>query len=108
MTSSRLHLAELFALGLGALGCQVRGPTSPETPKAGVPSIEFELLKREYRLGEDSCTRTAEEVVGIQRRCSEAHWADCVYAGTMYWHGCGVAQNLALAEELYLRACSFG
>jgi hypothetical protein len=83
-----------LAVGLGAVGCHVPGPTSPEHPTAGVPSIELDLLKREYRLGEEPCTRTAEEVVDIQRRCSEAHWADCVYAGTMYWHGRGVAENL--------------
>jgi TPR repeat protein len=95
-------------MGLGALSCHAPGPISPETPKAGVPAIEFELLTHQYRLGEDPCTRTAEEVVDMQRRCSEAHWADCVYAATMYWHGCGVAQNLTLAGQLYLRACSFG
>jgi len=95
-------------MALAAGGCHLPGPTSPETPKAGVPSIEFELLKRQYRLGETPCTRTAEEVVDIQRRCSEAHWADCVYAATMYFNGCGVAQNPTLAEQLYRRACSFG
>src|SRR6188768_1195461 len=102
------HCLVGLALGLGALGCHVPSPTVPETPKAGVPSIELELLNRQYRLDEDPCTRTAEEVVDIQRRCSEAHWADCVYAASMYWHGCGVATNLTLAAQLYQRGCSFG
>lgn len=108
MLSWSRHLVGLLVVALGAAACHVPGPTSPETPKAGVPSIELEFLEHQYRLGEDPCTRSAEEVVDIQKRCSEARWADCVYAATMYWHGCGVAPNEALAEQLFQRACSYG
>ena len=44
----------------------------------------------------------------MQRRCAGETWADCVYAATMYWRGCGVAQDVPQAEALYRRACSFG
>jgi uncharacterized protein len=79
----------------------------PEMPRAGVPQQELALLKTEYSLDESECIRTAEDVVDMQRRCSKARWADCVYAATMYWRGCGVAQDQAQAEALYERACGF-
>jgi TPR repeat protein len=98
----------LSAVALVAGGCRAPAPASPEAPKAGVPTIEYEFLTSQYRMGEDPCERTAEEVVDMQRRCSEPRWADCVYSATMYSLGCGVAQNLALAEQLYRRGCSYG
>jgi TPR repeat protein len=68
----------------------------------------MELLKRQYRSDERPCKRSAEEVVDMERRCSKEHWADCLYAGSMYARGCGVAESRAPAAELYRRACSFG
>jgi TPR repeat protein len=91
-----------------ALGCRAPAPASPEAPKAGVPSVEFEFLTSRYRLNEDPCTRSAEEVVDMHRRCSAPHWADCDYAAAMYSSGCGVAQDLVLSEQLYRRGCSYG
>jgi len=81
--SCKRLLSVSFALSLGAVGCHAPSANVPETPTAGVPSSELEFLKRQYRLGENPCTRSAEEVVDIQRSCSEAHWAACVYSATM-------------------------
>jgi uncharacterized protein len=108
MSSLRGRIFGLLGMGWGTLSCHAPSAPGPETPKAGVPAIEREFLKGQYRLGEEHCTRSAEEVVDMQRRCSEAHWADCVYAASMYFDGCGVAQNLTVAQQLYERSCSFG
>jgi uncharacterized protein len=101
-----LGAVSLGALSLGALGCHASNPTSPQPPQAGVPAIEVEILGR--MKGEVTCRETAEEVVDMQRRCDKSHWAECVYAATMYANGCGVAEAPAVAAGLYHRACSFG
>jgi uncharacterized protein len=100
-------LAGTFALWLGAVSCHAPSPASPEPPEAGVPSAELEFLQR--RKGERPCAQElAEDIVDMQRRCSQEHWADCVYAANMYAHGCGVAKAPEVAEGLYQRGCSFG
>jgi TPR repeat protein len=84
-------------------------PASAAVPAPpGVPEEELALLAQDYAFNASRCVRTAEEVVDMQRQCSQEHWADCVYAGTMYTEGCGVSQNRVVAEALYQRACGFG
>lgn len=65
-------------------------------------------MKREYGFGTRECTRTATEIVDMQRQCSETRWTDCLYAAAMYLWGCGVAQSGDQAEALYQQACRFG
>ncbi|MEY4544588.1 MAG: hypothetical protein RL685_783 [Pseudomonadota bacterium] len=108
MGSWRRRLVGTVALVLGAVGCRAPSPTSPETPKPGVPTIELELLNRMNWQGEAACAAGAGEVVDRQRLCSKEHWADCVYAANRYLYGCAVAQDHVLAEQLSRRACSFG
>jgi TPR repeat protein len=85
-------------------------PSASASPPArpGVLQEELALLAQDYSFNASRCIRTAEEVVDMQRRCSEENWADCVYAGTMYSEGCGVAQDRLQAEALHQRACDFG
>jgi TPR repeat protein len=80
----------------------------PPPPPPGELQQELALLAQDYSFNASRCIRTAEEVVDMQRQCSQDHWADCVYAGTMYTEGCGVAQDRAQAEALHQRACGFG
>ena len=80
----------------------------PEQARPGVPQEELALLDREYAYHGKECTRTAEEIVAIERRCSEARWADCYYAGAMYHTGCGVTRDIVRAVALYQRSCGFG
>jgi TPR repeat protein len=100
----------LWALAFAAsAACRhVEGGQQAEVPRPGVPQQELALLEGTYSINASECTRTAEDVVDMQRRCSGARWADCVYAATMYAQGCGVAQDLARAEALYQRSCGFG
>jgi TPR repeat protein len=82
---------------------------SVESARPGDPELEAKYLEHrsQYR-GSESCESSAEEVVDQQRRCSDVHWAECVYAGSMYWTGCGVAQSAKRAEEFYGRGCAAG
>ncbi len=96
------------ALTVSAACGHVEGVPHAESPRAGVPRQELALLEREYSFNASQCIRTAEEVVDMQRRCSDTRWADCVYAATMYLRGCGVAQDPVQAEALYQRSCGFG
>lgn len=104
-TSALLWLAALAV----STACS-RGHAVPpaRAPRPGVPQEELALLEQEYSFNDDRCARTAEEVVDMQRQCSEARWADCVYTATMYLRGCGVAQNKEHAEALFQRACGYG
>lgn len=96
----------LLALNAGVACGQGGAIHRAEGP--GVLQQELSMLERDYCYGASRCTRTAEEVVDMQRRCSEEHWADCVYAASMYSNGCGVAEDRAQAEALSQRACGFG
>lgn len=104
----------LWALALLGAACSQGGAArQPETPRPafprpGDPKQELAVLEREYALFASQCSRTAEEVVDMQRRCSATRWADCVYAATMYVRGCGVAQDRAQADALFQRSCGFG
>jgi TPR repeat protein len=98
----------ILPLTVGTACVHVQGAQDAEAPRPGLPQQELALLERDYDLYASRCSRTAEEVVEIHRRCDEEHWADCVYAATMYLQGCGVAQNAVQAEALYQRACGFG
>jgi TPR repeat protein len=98
----------MLALPVNAACGHVEGVPQAQAPCAGTPQQELALLEREYSLNERQCIRTAEEVVDMQRRCSETRWTDCVYAATMYLEGCGVAKDPVLAEGLYQRSCGFG
>src|SRR5688572_3501317 len=105
LKSSRLWM---LALAVG-VGCgPAKGGPPAKAPRAGVVKEEIALLKREYGWKEGECNRTAEDVVDMQRRCSETRWPECVSAAVMYHSGCGVAQDVALAESLYQRSCDFG
>jgi TPR repeat protein len=80
----------------------------PPPPPPGEPQQELALLAQDYSFNANRCIRTAQEVVDMQRRCDKAHWADCVYAATMYSEGCGVAQDRVQAEALHQQACGYG
>jgi TPR repeat protein len=107
----KLEWSQFWLLPLTLTVIAACGPAAlppPEAPRPGVPQQELALLKEQYALDESECTRTAEEAVDMQRRCSTTRWADCVYAATMYWRGCGVARDPIRAEALYQRGCDFG
>jgi len=97
-----------LALTFSASCGHVEGVRHAEAPRAGMPLQELAVLEREYSFNVNQCIRTAEEVVDMQHRCSEARWADCVYAATMYLRGCGVAADRVKAEALFQRSCGFG
>lgn len=115
--ASLLICTHVLAVGV-ACGQRVQRADAPPPPpepsvvqhalQPGVPQQELALLAQDYAFNASQCIRTAEEVVDMQRRCSEEHWADCVYAATMYAEGCGVAQDRLQAEALHQRACDFG
>jgi uncharacterized protein len=105
---TRSPLLWMVALPVSAACTHVQGMPPADAPRPGVPQEERTLLQREYSFDDTQCTRTAEEVVEMDHRCSETRWADCVYAATMYLRGCGVAENVVQAEALFQRACGFG
>jgi TPR repeat protein len=106
--SCERFLERLLPVCLAALcGC-ASGLTHAEIPSPGVPSEELAFLRHRYDLDETRCTHTPEEVIEMQTNGSATRWSDCVYAATMYWRGCGVAQDLARAKTFYGRGCSYG
>src|SRR4249920_810831 len=97
----RQGLSRALAHGLVLAGCHaVSAESVAPAPKPGDPELETKYLVRRYHYrGREPCESSAEEVVDQQRRCSDEHWAECVYAGSMYLAGCGVAQSMKRAEE---------
>lgn len=108
----------MLALSFVLAGCPAGSVTKPGSadspdsvepaPKPGDPELESKYLERRFRHANDSCETSAEVVVDQQRLCSDEHWAACVYAGSMYLAGCGVAKSMKRAEEFLGRGCAAG